>query len=69
MAILANRSFIHLIALKNPFISILIKPIINITNYKQNPFIYIIIKRYTSKEFYSIIINISAFKKSIISYK
>jgi hypothetical protein len=37
--------------------------------YKQDPFIYIIIKRYTSKEFYSIIINIGAFKKSIIGYR
>ena len=36
---------------------------------KQNLFIYIIIKRYTLKKFYSIIININAFKKFTAGYK
>ena len=31
-------------------------------------FIYITIERYTPKEFYSVIINIDAFKKSTIGY-
>jgi hypothetical protein len=31
--------------------------------------VYITTERYTSKEFYSVIINISAFKKSTISYE
>jgi hypothetical protein len=30
---------------------------------------YITIKRYISKEFYGVIINISAFKKSITGYR
>jgi hypothetical protein len=32
--------------------------------YKQDLFVYITIKRYTPKEFYSVIINIGASKKS-----
>jgi hypothetical protein len=32
MTILANRSFAHLIAPENPFISTLIRPIIDFTN-------------------------------------
>ena len=35
---------------------------------EQNLFIYIITECYTPKEFYSVIINISASKKSIIGY-
>ena len=69
MTILANRSFAYLITPKNLFISILIRPTIDVTNCKQDLFIYITTKRYMSKEFYSVIINISAFKKSIIGYK
>jgi hypothetical protein len=34
-----------------------------------NPHYNIVIERYTSKEFYSVIINISAFKKSTIDYR
>jgi hypothetical protein len=69
LLILANRSFIYLIALKNLFISTLIKPTINITNCKQDLFIYITTKRYMFKKFYGVIINIGAFKKSIIGYR
>ena len=36
---------------------------------KQDPFIYITTEYYTPKEFYGVIIDISASKKSIISYK
>jgi len=35
---------------------------------KQDLFIYITIERYTPKEFYGVIINIGAFKKSTIGY-
>ena len=69
MIILIDRSFTHLITLENPFISIFIKPVTDVINCEQDLFIYIIIERYTFKEFYSVIIDISAFKKFIISYK
>ena len=36
---------------------------------KQDLFIYITIEYYTPKEFYSIIINIGASKKSTIGYR
>jgi hypothetical protein len=38
-------------------------------DYKQDLFIYIITERYTPKEFYSVIINISVSKKSTIGYR
>jgi hypothetical protein len=38
-------------------------------DWKQDLFIYITTKRYIFKEFYSVIINISAFKKFTIGYK
>ena len=41
----------------------------DITNYKQDLFVYITTKRYTPKEFYSVIINIGTFKKSTIGYR
>jgi hypothetical protein len=69
MTILADCSFIYLITPKNPFISTLVRLIIDVIGYKQDPFIYITIERYTSKEFYGVIINISAFKKFIIGYR
>ena len=68
MTVLANRSFIYLIAPKNQPISIPIRPIIDIIDRKQGLFIYLTIERYTPKEFYSVIINIGASKKSTIGY-
>ena len=41
----------------------------DVTDHKQDLFAYITIKRYTPKEFYSIIINISASKKSTVGYR
>ena len=41
----------------------------DVTNRKQNLFVYITIERYTPKEFYGIIINIGASKKSTAGYK
>jgi hypothetical protein len=39
------------------------------TDWEQDLFAYITTKRYISKEFYSIIIDIGAFKKSIAGYR
>ena len=67
--VLANYLFIHLIAPKNQPISISVRPIIDITDRKQDLFVYITTERYTPKEFYSVIINIGASKKSTIGYR
>ena len=69
MTILADRSFAYLITPKNPSISTPIRPVIDVIDCEQDPFIYIIIERYTSKEFYGVIIDIGASKKSIIGYR
>src|SRR6266702_8396838 len=41
----------------------------DITDHKQDLFAYITTKHYTPKEFYNVIININAFKKSTAGYK
>ena len=64
--ILANHSFIHLIMPKNHFIS---TPIIDITDYEQDLFAYITTERYTPKEFYGIMIDTGASKKSTTGYR
>ena len=46
-----------------------IRPIIDVIDRKQDPFAYITIERYTPKEFYSVIIDIGASKKSTIGYR
>ena len=69
ITVLANRSFIHLIIPKNQPISIPIRPIIDVIDCEQDLFAYITIERYTPKEFYSVIINIGASKKSTIGYR
>jgi len=69
MTVLANRSFIHLIAPKNWPISIPVGPVTDIIDRKQDLFAYITTERYTHKEFYGVIINIGAFKKSTIGYR
>ena len=66
MTILADRSFIHLIAPKSHFISTLVTDVID---YKQDLFAYIITECYTLKEFYSVIIDTGAFKKSTVGYR
>ena len=40
----------------------------DVIDYKQDLFVYITTKRYTPKEFYSVIIDIGASKKSTIGY-
>ena len=67
--VLADYSFVHSITPKNQSISTPIKPVTDVTDYEQDPFTYITTERYTPKEFYSIIINISTFKKSITGYR
>ena len=69
MTVLADRSFIHLIAPKNQPISIPIRLIINIIDREQDLFAYITIEYYTPKKFYSVIINIGTSKKSTIGYR
>ena len=68
MTILADRSFIHLVAPKNQPISIPATPITDVIDYKQDLFAYITTKRYTPKEFYGVIINIGTSKKSTAGY-
>ena len=41
----------------------------DITDHKQDLFVYITTECYTPKEFYSVIINISIFKKSTAGYR
>ena len=40
----------------------------DIIDREQDPFVYITIEHYTLKEFYGVIINISASKKSTVGY-
>jgi hypothetical protein len=40
----------------------------DVTDREQNPFAYITIEHYTPKEFYSVIIDIGASKKSTTGY-
>ena len=69
MTILADHSFIHSIVPENHSISTPAKPIMDIIDYEQDPFAYITTERYTPKEFYSVIIDIGASKKSTIGYR
>ena len=68
ITILADHFFIYLIIFKNQSINISIKPITDIIDYKQNPFIYITTEYYTPKEFYNVIININTSKKFTVGY-
>jgi len=68
MTILADRSFIHLITPENWPVSTPVGPITDVIDREQDPFAYITTERYTPKEFYSIIIDIGASKKSTIGY-
>ena len=69
MTVLADRSFIHLIVPKNQSISTPAIPVTDITDHEQDPFTYITTERYTPKEFYSVIINTGASKKSTAGYR
>ena len=65
MTVLADRSFIHSITPKNHSAS---TPVIDVVDYKQDLFAYITIECYTPKEFYGVMIDIGASKKSIAGY-
>ena len=67
--VLADCSFIHLVAPKNQPISIPTTPVMDVTDYKQDLFVYITTECYTPKEFYSVIIDIGASKKSTAGYR
>ena len=69
MIILADHSFIHSIAPKNQSVSTPIGPVTDIIDRKQDLFVYIITEHYTPKEFYSVIINTGASKKSTAGYR
>jgi hypothetical protein len=69
MTVLADRSFIHLIIPKNWPASISVGPVMDVIDREQDLFAYITIERYTPKEFYSVIIDIGASKKSTIGYR
>ena len=69
MTILADRSFIHSITPENWPVSTPVRPIMDVTDRKQDPFAYITTERYTPKEFYSVIIDIGASKKSTTGYR
>ena len=64
--VLADHSFTHSIAPEDQYIS---TPITDIIDHEQDPFAYITIECYTPKEFYGVIINIGASKKSTIGYR
>jgi len=66
--ILADRSFTHLITLENWPVSIPVGPVMDVMDREQDPFTYITIERYTPKEFYGVIINTGASKKSTAGY-
>jgi len=65
MTVLADRSFIYLVTPKNYSVS---TPFTDVIDYKQDLFAYITTERYTPKEFYGVIINTGASKKSTVGY-
>ena len=69
MTILADRSFVHLIIPKNQPPSTPIRPIIDVIDREQDLFTYTTIEHYTPKEFYSVMIDTGAFKKSTAGYR
>ena len=66
ITVLAVRSFIYSIAPENHSIS---TSVIDVTDHKQDPFVYITTEHYTPKEFYGVIINTGASKKSTVGYR
>src|SRR6266571_4524154 len=66
MIVLTDYSFTHLIVPKNYFAS---TTVTDIMDHEQDPFAYITIERYTPKEFYGVIIDTNASKKSTAGYK
>ena len=69
ITILADCSFVHLIALKNQSVNTSVGPVTDITDYEQDLFAYITTECYTPKEFYGVIIDIGTSKKSTVGYR
>ena len=65
ITVLANHLFIYLIVPEDQYAS---TSVMDIMDHKQDPFVYITIECYTPKEFYGVIINIGALKKSTAGY-
>ena len=63
--VLADRSFIHSIAPENHSAN---TPVTDVTDREQDPFAYITTERYTPKEFYGVMIDTGASKKSTAGY-
>jgi len=68
MTVLADRSFIHLIAPENWPVSTPVGSVMDVMDREQDLFAYITIERYTPKEFYGVMIDIGASKKSTVGY-
>ena len=68
ITVLTDRSFIYSIAPENPSVNTSVRPVTDVTDYEQDPFIYITTERYTFKEFYGVMIDTGAFKKSTAGY-
>jgi len=66
MTVLADHSFIHLIAPENQSAN---TPIMDVTDHKPDPFAYITTECYTPKELYSVIIDTGVSKKSTAGYR
>ncbi len=69
MTVLADHFFVHLIAPESQPASTPVGLVMDIMDRKQDLFAYIIIKCYAPKEFYSVIIDTGAFKKSTVGYR
>jgi len=65
MTVLADHSFIHSVAPESHSAS---TSVTDITNHEQDPFAYITTECYTPKEFYGVIIDTGASKKSTANY-
>ena len=69
MTVLADCSFIYLIIPENQSINIPARPVMDVINHEQDLFVYITMECYTPKEFYGVMINIGASKKSTVGYR
>jgi hypothetical protein len=69
MTVLADRSFVYLIAPKNQPASTPVGPVMDVTDREQDLFTYITTEHYTPKEFYGVMIDIGASKKSTAGYR
>ena len=66
MTVLTDHFFIHSIVPKNYFVS---TPVTDVTDHEQDPFVYITTECYIFKEFYGVMIDTGASKKSTVDYR